>query len=80
MAKSKPKELDLAYQLWAKGDVARARQEAKRLLAAQPPPEAEAREQAERLLRDTAPDPRALMTAAGAAAFVTVILLVLFLH
>lgn len=81
MAKSKPtnaptKELELAYQLWGKGDVSRARQEAKRVLAAKP--EAEAKARAERLLADTAPDPRALMAGAGSAAFVLVILLLLF--
>ncbi|HUB06558.1 MAG TPA: hypothetical protein VMB50_06140 [Myxococcales bacterium] len=83
MAKSKPastlpKDLELAYQLWAKGDVRRAREEAKRFLAAKP--EGEARERAERLLADTGPDPKQLMTGAGAAAFVLVILLLLYLR
>jgi hypothetical protein len=82
MSKSKPaapagaKELDLAYQLWSKGDISRARQEAKRVLAQNPEGETLAR--AQRLLADTGPDPRALQAGAGGAAFVLVILLLLF--
>ncbi len=83
MAKSKPagalpKEIETAYHLWAKGDVSRARQEARRVLAGNP--EGEARTRAERLLADTGPDPKQLMAGAGGAAFVLVILLMLFVR
>ena len=69
-------ELQVAYRLWSKGDLTRARAEGRRLLAGSP---SEAvREQAERLLRDTSPDPRALMAGVAAIVIVSVILLLIF--
>ncbi|MHB1846753.1 MAG: molecular chaperone DnaJ [Deltaproteobacteria bacterium] len=73
-----PSEVQPAYALWSRGDVLRARQEARRVLAAGPSPEA--RQLAERLLRDTAPDQKIWMTAVGALVVVAVVLILLALR
>jgi hypothetical protein len=71
-------ELQVAYRLWSRGDLTRARAEARRVLAGSPTEPV--RERAQRLLRDTAPDPRALMAGVGAIVLVSVILLLIFAH
>ncbi len=74
-----PKEIEPAYQLWARGNVRGARQEAKRILA-KPAGEAnpEAQVLAQRILTDTSPDARTLQVGIGGVVFVAVILFLLF--
>lgn len=73
---SLPKEIDPAYQLWSRGDVLRARQEAKRVLAGNP--EGDVRELAQRLLDDTRAEPGSLRAGAAGIAVVVVVLALLF--
>ncbi len=82
MAKSKaegtlPKEIQPAYQLWARGDLRSARKEARRVLATKPA-DAEVEALAARVIADTAPDPRALQAGVGGLVAVAVILFLLF--
>ncbi len=73
-----PREVEPAYQLWTHGDVLRARQEAKRLLAQNPSSEAKAL--AERLLRDTVPDRKFWMAALFSVLVATIVLIFLALR
>jgi hypothetical protein len=82
MAKSKPagtlpKENELAYQLWTRGDVRGARKEARRVLAGNPT-DAEVQELAKRVLTETSVDARTLQVGVGGIVFVAVIFFLLF--
>ena len=82
MAKSKPagtlpKEIEPAYQLWTRGNVRGARQEAKRVLATKPA-DPEVAALAQRVLDDTRVDARTLQVGVGGVVFVAVILFLLF--